>query len=76
MGLARGFQYAGARSLVASLWPIEDAAAAGFMSRFYAGLDGPRLLAGAMRDRIAVGRLPQEWAPFFLSGRSRTEYSR
>ena len=76
MGLARGFQYAGARSLVASLWPIEDAAAAGFMSRFYAGIaagHGP--LACAMRDRIAAGRLPQEWAPFFLSGRSRTEFS-
>jgi tetratricopeptide (TPR) repeat protein len=74
MGLARGFQHAGARSLVVSLWPVEDAAAAEIMGRFYAGIAagrGPRVALGlAMREGIAAGRLPHEWAPFYLSGRS------
>ena len=73
MGLARGFQYAGARALIASLWPVEDAAAAWFMARFYGHLaaDGNArsALAATMRDGIAAGRLPQEWAPFYLTGR-------
>jgi CHAT domain-containing protein len=74
MGLARGFQYAGARALITSLWPIEDASAAELMGRFYGhvarGADARAALARAMRDGIAAGRLPHEWAPFYLSGRS------
>ncbi|HET7693443.1 MAG TPA: CHAT domain-containing protein [Gemmatimonadota bacterium] len=77
MGLARGFQQAGARSLVASLWPVEDAAAADVMSRFYAAIasgGGPEdALRLAMREGIETGRLPHEWAPFYLSGRSERE---
>jgi CHAT domain-containing protein len=72
MGLARGFQYAGARALIASLWPVEDAAAARSMARFYAHLAADRdpraALAATMREGIAEGGLPQEWAPFYLSG--------
>ena len=77
MGLARGFQYAGARALIASLWPIEDASAAELMGRFYChvaqGEDARMSLARAMRDGIVAGRLPHEWAPFYLSGRSTGE---
>jgi hypothetical protein len=77
MGLARGFQYAGARALIASLWPIEDAAAAELMGRFYGHLargDHARAaFARAMRDGIDAGRLPHEWAPFYLSGQSTGE---
>ena len=73
MGLARGFEYAGVRSLVASLWPVEDAAAARFMDRFYARLGGgesPReAVRGTMRELIVEGRPPHEWAAFYLSGR-------
>ena len=73
MGLARGFQYAGARALIASLWPVADEAAADLMARFYGHLAGrqeaPAALAATMRDGIAEGWLPQEWAPFYLSGR-------
>ncbi|HET6639747.1 MAG TPA: CHAT domain-containing tetratricopeptide repeat protein [Gemmatimonadota bacterium] len=73
MGLARGFQYAGTRALIASLWPVEDATAAGFMARLYghlaADFDARTALAASMRDDIAEGRLPQEWAPFYLTGR-------
>ena len=73
MGLARGFQYAGARALMASLWPVEDQAAADLMTRFYGHLagryDAQAALAATMREGIAEGRLPQEWAPFYLTGR-------
>ncbi len=34
IGLTRGFMYAGARRVVASLWKVDDAATAEFMKRF------------------------------------------
>ena len=50
------------------------------MDRFYAEIAagrGPRgALAAAMRERIAAGRLPHEWAPFYLSGRTTEEAPR
>ena len=46
LGLTRAFQYAGARSIVASLWRVSDASAAPLMERFHAGL-----LAGESKDR-------------------------
>lgn len=41
VGLTRGFMYAGAPRVVASLWQIDDRASAEFMKRFYEGLLGP-----------------------------------
>ena len=38
IGLPRGFMYAGAKRVVASLWKVDDAAAAEFMRRFYQNL--------------------------------------
>src|SRR5262249_37697367 len=38
LGLTRAFQYAGARSVLASLWKVSDASTAVLMERFYAGL--------------------------------------
>jgi CHAT domain-containing protein/predicted negative regulator of RcsB-dependent stress response len=35
IGLTRGFMYAGAARVMASLWAVDDAATAEFMSRFY-----------------------------------------
>jgi hypothetical protein len=73
LGLSRGFLYAGAASLIASLWPVDDVATARFMERFYEALDdapGPRAaLARAMRASIDEGCDPLEWAPFYLTGR-------
>lgn len=73
LGLARGFQVAGAGDLVASLWPVDDEATARFMDLLYARLaggEGVRLaMQGAMVELIGVGRPPHEWAAFFLSGR-------
>lgn len=45
IGLTRAFQYAGARSVLASLWRVEDAATAELMQRFYR-----HLLAGKAKD--------------------------
>ncbi len=38
MGLARAFHYAGAQSVLASLWPISDRSTAELMALFYQGL--------------------------------------
>lgn len=49
-GLARGFLYAGARSLVLTMWPVNDLSTMFVMIRFYAGVQrGVRPLA-ALRD--------------------------
>jgi CHAT domain-containing protein len=45
IGLTRAFQYAGARSVLASLWRVEDEATAELMQRFY-----HHLLAGKAKD--------------------------
>ena len=47
MGLTRAFQFAGARSIVASLWPISDATTAVFMQHFYAHLKAGLMWPGA-----------------------------
>ncbi len=41
--LARAFFYAGARRVVASLWPVDDRASVAFMHAFYTGMIGKRL---------------------------------
>src|SRR5207344_546988 len=38
IGLTRAFQYAGARSVLASLWKVEDKATGELMKRFYTHL--------------------------------------
>jgi CHAT domain-containing protein len=38
VGLTRAFQYAGARNVLASLWPVGDQSTAELMTRFYAHL--------------------------------------
>ncbi len=45
IGLTRAFQYAGARSIMASLWKISDRTTSEFMARFYR-----RLKAGIAKD--------------------------
>jgi CHAT domain-containing protein/tetratricopeptide (TPR) repeat protein len=54
--LARAFQYSGARSVVASLWPVDDAAAQAAMQVFYERCVEPgTTIASALRDaRLAV----------------------
>ncbi len=49
LGLGRGFLYAGARSLLMSLWRVEDASTAYLMEAFYRGLLTGQSRAGALR---------------------------
>jgi CHAT domain-containing protein/tetratricopeptide (TPR) repeat protein len=75
IGLTRGFQYAGAPRVVASLWPVEDLATAALMTRFYTGLwvDGLPPAAALRQAQLWVRRQrrwrdPYFWAGFILEG--------
>ena len=70
VGLTRGFMYAGARRVIASLWAVDDSATAALMTRFYRGLLQDHLTPGAalraaQRD---LARQPQWAAPYFWAG--------
>ena len=74
IGLTRGFLYAGASSVVASLWQVPDEATAALMEGFYARL--PRqnkrdALRAAQLDLMRRGEAPYAWASFYLSGSAR-----
>jgi CHAT domain-containing protein len=75
VGLTRGFFYAGARRVMASLWRVEDRATAELMARFYrALLTAGRSPAAALRQAQLAIRAerrwhePYFWAPFVLQG--------
>ncbi len=76
IGLARGFMYAGAPRVVASLWKVDDQATGELMKRFYQGMLGPEALsaAGALRQaQLSIWkqkqwREPYYWAAFVLQG--------
>jgi CHAT domain-containing protein len=73
IGLSRGFLYAGAVTLVQSLWRVEDASTAHLMERFYRALRAGRpkgaALRAAQRDLLASHPdHPYCWAPFQLLG--------
>jgi CHAT domain-containing protein len=68
VGLCRGFLHAGARSLLVSLWAVEDRATAGLMRSVYGalrrGVDPALALALAMREARRTHDHPFHWAPF------------
>ena len=72
LGLMRGFLYAGARSLLLSLWDVNDRSTAKFMQEFYQAWLGGRSKSEAVHDAaLAVRRddaHPYHWAPFYLVG--------
>ncbi len=75
VGLTRGFMYAGAPRVVASLWQIDDRASAEFMKRFYEGLLGQKLRPAAALRAAQVSMQsdkrwhdPHYWAAFTLQG--------
>lgn len=84
LGLMRAFLYAGAASLVLSLWPVEDRSTAELMQGFYAGLAAGRSKGPALRHAqiefihrqpgnhtsAEIHAHPYFWAPFFLVGDS------
>jgi CHAT domain-containing protein len=74
-GLPRAFLFAGAPSVVASLWDISDRATVFLMDRFYAELLRTRDKAAALRAAQLATREryahPALWAPFVLVGEPR-----
>ena len=76
IGLTRGFMYAGASGVVASLWKVDDRATAELMKLFYAGLFKKGLPpSAALRDaqlqmsQQKAWRSPYYWAGFIIQGR-------
>ena len=72
LGLMRGFLYAGARSLLLSLWDVNDRSTAKFMGAFYqawlSGLSKSASLRAAIQHVRAEEPHPYFWAPFVLIG--------
>jgi CHAT domain-containing protein len=76
LGLTRAFLYAGSRSVVASLWNVNDTATAELMKSFYANLKKGQSKDEALRQakltllkgKQANWRHPYYWAPFVLVG--------
>ncbi|WP_293370903.1 CHAT domain-containing protein [Nevskia sp.] len=68
--LARAFFHAGSRRVLASLWTVDDRAAAVFMGHFYAGLLGRGLDPGSsLRAAQAAMKDDSRWAaPWYWAG--------
>lgn len=75
IGLARGFLYAGASSVLASLWKVEDRATAVFMRKFYSAMliekkSRQQALQSAQKAMLQDRRWqsPYYWAAFVMQG--------
>lgn len=75
LGLTRGFQYAGAARVVASLWRVEDRATAALLTWFYRAMweEGLSPAAALHRAQLRLRgerrwRDPYFWAGFILEG--------
>lgn len=75
VGLTRGFMYAGAPRVVASLWQVDDESTAELMRRFYQAMLVRKLapaaaLRAAQLELLATKRwaTPYYWAAFVLQG--------
>ncbi len=78
IGLTRGFMYAGASSVMASLWKVDDEATAELMKRLYAnmlqkGMTPAAALRAAQNSirQEPQWRSPHYWAAFTLQGEYR-----
>lgn len=75
LGLTRGFMYAGAPRVLATLWPVRDRATSELMSRFYRALleEGMPPAAALRSAQLSLRadrrwRAPYFWAAFTLQG--------
>ncbi len=79
-GLTTAFLAAGAPSVVATLWPVDDRVTVRLMDRFYAGLSSGRDAADALRAAQqelranAESSHPFYWAGFVLVGEPETAF--
>jgi len=72
VGLGRSLAYAGAKSVVLSLWSVQDESTKDFMAAFYghlkSGLTKDRALRRAKLDFLNAGGAPVQWATFLIWG--------
>ena len=74
VGMARAFLFAGARSVLATLWAIDDEATMMFMKSFYQQLARGESASVALQRAMKCLRdsqdfsAPKYWAPFVLMG--------
>lgn len=70
IGLTRGFMYAGASSVVASLWNVDDEATAELMKHFYANMlqKGLRPAEALRAAQNTLRQNPQWQSPHFWAG--------
>jgi CHAT domain-containing protein len=75
MGLTRGFMYAGASRVVATLWSVDDFVTADLMAKFYRAMEQDKLRpAAALRKaQLEIWRhrglgAPYYWAGFQIQG--------
>ncbi|HTD24466.1 MAG TPA: tetratricopeptide repeat protein [Terriglobales bacterium] len=75
VGLTRGFMYAGASRVMASLWKVDDVATAELMGRFYKAMEkeGMRPAAALRQAQIEMWKQkdwssPYYWAAFQMQG--------
>jgi CHAT domain-containing protein len=75
MGLTRGFMYAGATRVVASLWDVDDAATAELMKHFYQAMEKEGMRPAAALRQAQMRMWKQKrwvdayyWAGFQMQG--------
>ncbi|HEX4950424.1 MAG TPA: CHAT domain-containing tetratricopeptide repeat protein [Blastocatellia bacterium] len=70
IGLTRGFMYAGAARVVASLWRVDDYATSVLMQKFYRGMLQEQLSAAAAlrKAQFEMWRQKQWQSPFYWGG--------
>ena len=70
IGLTRGFMYAGAARVLATLWSVEDQATAELMANFYRGIlrEGLSPAAALRKAQIAMRRNPKRSSPYYWAG--------
>ena len=71
IGLVRGAAYAGAKSIVSTLWSVDDESTMHVMSNFYKNLKTMPLdlaLQEAQREAMERYHNPFNWSPFILIG--------
>jgi CHAT domain-containing protein len=72
VGLSRGFLFAGASTLIQSLWRVDDRSTTSQMEDFYTALRQAKTPGTALRDAqrrsLEVAPHPYVWAPFQVVG--------
>jgi CHAT domain-containing protein/TolA-binding protein len=69
VGLTQGFLYAGSRSVVATLWQVEDNTTAALMKSFYQAMleEGDAPAAALRRAKLKMYRRPSLQSPYYWS---------